>query len=57
MRTKQYLLLARIREKCGHLNSSLATLQEARDNQLRLQKRIFGEHSTNVHEQNVTLVK
>lgn len=57
MRTKQFLLLARIREKCGHLNSSLATLQEAHDNQLRLQKRIVVDQSTNVHEQSAILVK
>lgn len=56
-RTKQLLLLARIREKSGHLSSSVATLKEARDNQYRLQKRIVIEQSKNVFEQNAILAK
>lgn len=58
-RTKQLLLLARIREKSGHLNSSLATLKEARDNQYRLQNRIVVdvEQSSGVYEQNAILSK
>lgn len=56
-RTKQLLLLARIREKSGHLNSSLSTLKEARDNQHRLQKRIAVEQSTGIHEQHTILSK
>lgn len=56
-RTKQLLLLARIREKSGHLNSSLATLKEARDNQYRLQNRIVVEQSASVQEQNAILSK
>lgn len=56
-RTKQFLLLARIREKCGHLSSSLATLEEARDNQYRLQKRVVIEQSSNFYEQNAILSK
>lgn len=56
-RTKQLLLLARIREKSGHLNSSLATLKEARDNQYRLQSRIVIEQSSGVYEQNAILSK
>lgn len=56
-RTKQLLLLARIREKSGHLNSSLSTLKEARDNQYRLQKRIVIEQSVNVYEQNAIISK
>lgn len=56
-RTKQLLLLARIREKSGHLNSSLATLKEARDNQYRLQNRIVVEQSSSVFEQNAILAK
>lgn len=39
MRTKQLLLLARIRERSGNMKSSLATLTEARDNQYRVQQR------------------
>lgn len=56
-RTKQLLLLARIREKSGHLNSSLSTLKEARDNQHRLQNRIAVEQSTGIHEQHTILSK
>ncbi|XP_031631527.1 tetratricopeptide repeat protein 21B-like [Contarinia nasturtii] len=56
-RTKQLLLLARIREKSGHLSSSLATLKEARDNQYRLQNRIVVEQSAGVYEQNAILSK
>lgn len=56
-RTKQLLLLARIREKSGHLSSSLATLKEARDNQYRLQNRIVVEQSSGFHEQNAILSK
>lgn len=56
-RTKQFLLLARIREKSGHLSSSLATLEEARDNQYRLQKRIVIEQSSVSQEQNAILTR
>lgn len=56
-RTKQLLLLARIREKSGHLNSSLSTLKEARDNQYRLQKRIAVEQSGGLQEQHKILSK
>lgn len=49
--------MARIREKSGHLNSSLATLKEARDNQYRLQNRIAIEQSSGFHEQNLILSK
>ncbi|XP_050099284.1 tetratricopeptide repeat protein 21B-like [Anopheles aquasalis] len=41
MRTKQLLLLARIREKANQLNASLQTLKEARDNQLKVQQRLM----------------
>ncbi|XP_035914801.1 tetratricopeptide repeat protein 21B-like isoform X3 [Anopheles stephensi] len=41
VRTKQYLLLARIREKAGQVNASLQTLKEARDNQLKVQHRLL----------------
>lgn len=56
-RTKQLLLLARIREKSGHLSSSLSTLKEARDNQYRLQKRVSIEQTNNIYEQNAILTK
>ncbi|GAB0090491.1 Tetratricopeptide repeat [Sergentomyia squamirostris] len=45
LRTKQLLLLARVREKAGHLNSSLSTLKEARDNQYKVQQRLNLESS------------
>lgn len=56
-RTKQLLLLARIREKSGYLNSSLSTLKEARDNQYRLQKRISLEQTGGIQEQQKILSK
>uniref|UniRef100_T1GGC8 Tetratricopeptide repeat protein 21A/21B fourth ARM domain-containing protein n=1 Tax=Megaselia scalaris TaxID=36166 RepID=T1GGC8_MEGSC len=40
IRTKQLLLLARVREKSGNIPGSLNTLKEARENQYKLQKRI-----------------
>lgn len=40
MRTKQLLLLSRVKEKSGNLTGSLACLKEAKDNQLRVTKRI-----------------
>lgn len=56
-RTKQLLLLARIREKSSYLNSSLSTLKEARDNQYRLQKRISLEQTGGMQEQHKILSK
>ncbi|XP_055585953.1 tetratricopeptide repeat protein 21B-like [Uranotaenia lowii] len=56
-RTKQLLLLARIREKAGYLSSSLNTLKEARDNQYKIQKRMLIDQSGIVHEQNSILSK
>lgn len=56
-RTKQLLLLARIREKSSYLNSSLSTLKEARDNQYRLQKRISLEQTGGMQEQHKILTK
>lgn len=56
-RTKQLLLLARIRERSGHLNSSLSTLKEASDNQIRIQKRMALEQSGGMQEQNKILSK
>lgn len=46
-RTKQLLLLARIRERSGNVASSLATLKEARDNQYRVQQRTSLEIDNN----------
>lgn len=40
MRTKQLLLLARVRERSGNLTDSLKTLVEARNNQARINKRM-----------------
>lgn len=57
IRTKQLLLLARIRERSGHLNSSLSTLKEARDNQHRLQKRLAVEQASGIQEQHKILTK
>ena len=56
-KTKQLLLLARIREKGGHINASLSTLQEARDNQYRMQKRISLEQAGGLQEQYKILSK
>lgn len=56
-RTKQLLLLARIREKAGRLTESLSTLKEARDNQFRLQKRISLEQSGGMQEQHKIMAK
>lgn len=57
VRTKQLLLLARIREKAGNLNSSLSTLKDARDNQYRVQKRISIDQSAGLGEQYKILSK
>ncbi|KFB41795.1 AGAP000136-PA-like protein [Anopheles sinensis] len=58
MRTKQLLLLARIREKAGQLSASLQTLKEARDNQLKVQQRLLLDHTSGVAtEQNKMLSK
>lgn len=56
-RTKQLLLLARIRERSGHLNSSLSTLREASENQLRIHRRMALEQSGSLQEQNKILSK
>lgn len=56
-RTKQLLLLARIREKAGLINSSISTLKEARDNQYRVQKRLIIEPSSSIQEQHNILSK
>lgn len=56
-RTKQLLLLARIREKAGLINSSISTLKEARDNQYRVQKRLIIEPSSSIQEQHKILSK
>ncbi|XP_001655859.2 tetratricopeptide repeat protein 21B isoform X2 [Aedes aegypti] len=56
-RTKQLLLLARVREKAGYLNSSLNTLKEARDNQFKILKHLEMEQNVALHEQNKILVR
>lgn len=56
-RTKQLLLLARIRERSGNIASSLATLKDARDNQYRIQKRVSLEQNSAVREQYKVLSK
>lgn len=56
-RTKLLLLLARVREKSGNINSSLSTLKEARDNQHRVQQRINIDPNANVREQHKILSK
>lgn len=57
LRTKQLLLLARVRERSGHLMDSLKTLKEARDNQHRIQKRISVEQSGVSQEQQMIMSK
>ncbi|KAL7035416.1 hypothetical protein ACKWTF_008359 [Chironomus riparius] len=56
-RTKLLLLLARVREKSGNINSSLSTLKEARDNQHRIQHRLSLDQNANVREQHKILSK
>lgn len=56
-RTKQLLLLARIRERSGNLQSSLATLTEARDNQYRMQQRTSLDQSSGSQEQHKMMAK
>lgn len=56
-RTKLYLLLSRTHEKSGNINKSLATLKEARDNQLRIQQRLNLDQNANAREQNKILSK
>ncbi|EDS36206.1 tetratricopeptide repeat domain 21B [Culex quinquefasciatus] len=56
-RTKQLLLLARIREKAGYLSSSLNTLKEARDNQYKIQKRMLVDQNSVLSEQNNMLAR
>lgn len=56
-RTKLLLLLARVREKSGNIQSSLTTLKEARDNQYRIQQRINLDQNANAREQHKILSK
>ncbi|XP_053697755.1 tetratricopeptide repeat protein 21B-like [Sabethes cyaneus] len=56
LKTKQLLLLAKIREKAGYLSSSLNTLKEARDNQYKILKRLFVDQNIQ-QEQNKILAK
>lgn len=57
VRTKQLLLLARVHEKAGRLLPSLSVLREARDNQLRLQRRVTIEQNLSGQEQTRVLTK
>ncbi|XP_058063810.1 tetratricopeptide repeat protein 21B-like [Anopheles bellator] len=57
MRTKKLLLLARVREKAGQLNSSLQTLKHARDNQLKVEQRLLLGQKSTLSEQNKMLSK
>lgn len=59
LRTKQLLLLARIRERSGNVQLSLATLTEARDNQYRVQQRTSLESGTasGTHDQHQIMAK
>lgn len=57
LRTKQLLLLAKVRENSGHLVDSLSTLKEARDNQYRIQKRITVEQTGVSQEQQLIMAK
>lgn len=50
-RTKQLLLLARVREKRGHVVEGLKTLKEARENQYRIQKRISVDQAAGVSQE------
>lgn len=54
-RTKQLLLLARVRERAGNVIASLHTLKEARENQYRIQKRANLEQNSSVREQHKIL--
>lgn len=56
-RTKLYLLLSRTHEKSGNISKSLATLKEARDNQLRIQQRLNIDQNANSREQYKILSK
>ncbi|XP_032597626.1 tetratricopeptide repeat protein 21B isoform X2 [Drosophila grimshawi] len=55
LRTKQLLLLARVHEKSGNILESLTTLQDARDNQYRVQKLCTVEQSESPYEQSKML--
>lgn len=56
-RTKELLLLARVREKSGNIAASLETLKEARDNQYRIKKRINLDQTGPIDEQQRILSK
>lgn len=56
-RTKLLLLLARVREKSGNINTSLSTLKDARDNQFRIQQRLNIDQNANAREQHKILSK
>jgi tetratricopeptide repeat protein 21B len=56
-RTKLLLLLARVRERSGNISSSLTTLKEARDNQIRIHQRLNIDQNSNSREQSKILSK
>ncbi|XP_068157433.1 tetratricopeptide repeat protein 21B-like [Drosophila tropicalis] len=57
LQTKKLLLLARVYEKSGNIVKSLQTLQQARDNQYRVQKLCSTDQSESLYEQYKILSK
>lgn len=55
LKTKQLLLLARVYEKSGNVLQSMKSLEQARDNQLLMQKFYTINQSENVYEQSKML--
>lgn len=55
LKTKQLLLLARVYEKSGNILQSMKSLEQARDNQLLMQKLYAINQSENVYEQSKLL--
>lgn len=55
LKTKQLLLLARVYEKSGNILQSMKSLEQARDNQLLMQKLYAINQSENVYEQSKML--
>lgn len=55
LKTKQLLLLARVYEKSGNIFQSMKSLEQARDNQLLMQKLYTKNQSENVYEQSKML--
>lgn len=55
LKTKQLLLLSRVYEKSGNVLQSMKSLEQARDNQLLMQKLYAINQSENVYEQSKML--